>query len=107
MDPLFAAMQSIYAKNPIGKVSFTNIEKNSITDVEVSFFQTDFMDSPTPAAVIDEIGPGETIEDLKETEALFGCTTTGASNPWSGFMAHAALWKTPLTEPQVLSLATV
>ena len=30
-----------------------------------------------------------------------------ASGPWLGWLAHAAIWNTPLTPAQILSLATV
>jgi hypothetical protein len=56
---MFAAMQSYYAKNAVGTVSVTNIEKHAISDIEVSFFQAGYMDSPTPSASISEMGPGE------------------------------------------------
>jgi tetratricopeptide (TPR) repeat protein len=56
---MFAAMQSYYAKNAVGLVSVTNIEKHAISDIEISFFQAGYMDSPTPSASISELGPGE------------------------------------------------
>jgi len=59
IPPLFSAMQSYYAKNPFGKISIENSDKKPITNVEVSFFQPGFMDSPTKSASIDEIKPGE------------------------------------------------
>ncbi len=61
-QPLFAAMQSYYAKHPVGKVKITNTEKSSITDVEVSFYQKGYMDSPTLAAKIPELKGGESRE---------------------------------------------
>ena len=39
-----AAMQSYYAKNPIGTISITNIEKQQIEDVQIFFYQAGFMD---------------------------------------------------------------
>jgi len=62
LQPLFAAMQSYYAKHPVGKAKITNTEKGSITDVEISFFQKGYMDSPTPAAKIAELKGGESRE---------------------------------------------
>ena len=59
---LFAAMQSYYAKNPVGTVSITNSEKTPIKDVQVFFFQAGFMDSPTPAKTISTLNAGETVE---------------------------------------------
>jgi len=55
-------MQSYYAKHPVGKVKITNTEKSSITDIEVSFFQKGYMDSPTPAIKIPELKGGESRE---------------------------------------------
>ncbi|MBE3039934.1 MAG: tetratricopeptide repeat protein, partial [Chloroflexi bacterium] len=59
VPPVFAAMQSYYVRNPAGGVVLTNTEKHSITDIEVSFFQPGYMDSPTPAASFPEIAAGE------------------------------------------------
>jgi hypothetical protein len=59
MKPVFAALQSYYVKNPIGSISITNIETFPITNVDVSFFQTGYMDGPTQLAQIPEIMPGE------------------------------------------------
>ncbi len=65
IPPLFAAMQSYYAKNPLGRVTITNTEKYPLTDVEVSFFQAGFMDAPTKAASFERMGAGEsTVVDL-------------------------------------------
>lgn len=61
LPPVFAAMQSYYVKNPAGTVTLTNVDKRSITDVNVSFFQNSFMDSPTQSALIPEIGAGESM----------------------------------------------
>ncbi len=61
MPPVFAAMQSYYVKNPVGKVSVTNTEKQSIRDVSVSFFQNGYMDSPTLSATLPEMKGGETV----------------------------------------------
>jgi tetratricopeptide (TPR) repeat protein len=62
VPPLFSAMQSYYVKNPIGSVTVTNTEKHSITDVEISFFQKEFMDSATVAASVPELAGGESLE---------------------------------------------
>lgn len=59
---LFAAMQSYYIRNPFGTVSLTNTERHPITDVEVSFYQHGFMDSPTGVGSIERLEPGETVE---------------------------------------------
>ncbi len=59
--PIFAPMQSYYSKNPVTTISLKNIEKINITDVEVSFFQAGFMDTPTKAGTFDVIEGGDTI----------------------------------------------
>ncbi len=59
IPPLFAAMQSYYVKNPFGSITLTNTERNPSTDVEVSFFQQGFMDSPTKAVSINTLAAGE------------------------------------------------
>jgi len=57
--PAFAAMQSYYARNPIGQVTLTNTERHPVTEVQVSFFQAAYMDSPTPALTLPELDPGQ------------------------------------------------
>jgi tetratricopeptide (TPR) repeat protein len=59
---LFAAMQSYYIKHPIGKVTITNAESVSITEVDVSFLQTGFMDSQTKIVTLPDLKPGESRE---------------------------------------------
>jgi len=59
LPPIFASMQSYYSKNPIGQIELTNTEKFSIHDVNVQFMQAGFMDAPTKADSIAELGPGE------------------------------------------------
>ena len=61
MPPVFAAMQSYYAVNPLTTIELTNTESAPLVDVEFSFYQAGFMDSPTRSAVIPEIAPGETV----------------------------------------------
>ncbi len=58
LSPLFAAMQSYYSKNPFGRVTLTNVEKQPIFDVVLSFFQAGYMDSPTRLAAIERLEPG-------------------------------------------------
>lgn len=41
------------------------------------------------------------------TEAQVGAASTVPGEVWSGLLAHAMLWNTPLTAAQVLALATV
>ena len=43
---------------------------------------------------------------LSATEVVIGAKNSGAENPWSGYLAHAAIWTTPLTPAQILVLAT-
>ncbi|MBN2439789.1 MAG: tetratricopeptide repeat protein [Spirochaetales bacterium] len=62
LPAIFAGMQSYYNQNPAGSVSMTNIEKQALKDVKVSFYQAGFMDSPTPGQLITELKPGETAE---------------------------------------------
>lgn len=62
IEPLFAAMQSYYAENPVGSVTITNTADHALEAVEVSFFQRGFMDGPTPAALFEELGAGESRE---------------------------------------------
>jgi hypothetical protein len=58
----FSAMQSYYVKNPVGSVTITNTEKNALTDVEISFFQAGYMDSPTVSETLPLLGEGESLE---------------------------------------------
>lgn len=59
---LFAAMQSYYVNNTIGSVTITNSESYDIEDLEISFYQAGFMDTPTPAASIPVLAGGESLE---------------------------------------------
>ena len=56
---VFSAMQGYYAKNPVGNVTLVNTERQAVTEVEVSFFQPGYMDSPTASASIPRLAPGE------------------------------------------------
>ncbi len=58
IPPVFAAMQSYYVTNPIGEIKIANIEDFSINDVEVSFYQAGFMDTPAQIITIPEIEKG-------------------------------------------------
>jgi len=60
--PLYAAMQSYYAKNPFAKVQIRNVEKFPITDVQISFYQAGYMDTPTKLKSIASLDPGKTVE---------------------------------------------
>jgi hypothetical protein len=60
MPPVFAAMRSYYAREPITTFEIENAEKFEIQDLIVEFFQEGFMDSPTMLAQIDQLAEGET-----------------------------------------------
>jgi hypothetical protein len=60
--PLYAAMQSYYAKNAFAKVAVKNVEKFAINDVQVTFFQNGYMDTPTKLASIPTLEAGKTVE---------------------------------------------
>ena len=60
--PAFAAMQSYYAENPIGRVTITNTEKVPLSGVQLSFVQPGDMDGETPGASVASLKPGESIE---------------------------------------------
>ncbi|MDC7235026.1 MAG: hypothetical protein PQJ58_17470 [Spirochaetales bacterium] len=62
LPPMFASMQSYYSSNPIGTIELTNTEKFPIHDVNINFMQAGFMDAPTKADSIAEIGPGESVD---------------------------------------------
>lgn len=64
IPPVFSAMQSFYTTNPIGQVSIMNTEKQAVTDVEVSFNQKEYMDSPTPSFSVARIEAGKGIADV-------------------------------------------
>jgi len=60
--PLYAAMQSYYAKNAFAKMAIRNVEKFPINDVQVSFFQAGYMDTPTKLLTIPTLEAGQTVE---------------------------------------------
>ena len=64
IPPAFSAMQSYYTNNPIGHVTIVNTEKQPVTDVEVSFNQKEYMDSPTPSFTVARIEPGKSLADV-------------------------------------------
>lgn len=61
IPPVFSAMQGYYAKNKVGDVTLVNTERQPLTDLEVSFFQPGYMDSPTASATIAKLAPGESV----------------------------------------------
>jgi len=60
--PVFPAMQNWYSKNPLASIHIQNIERFPIQDVEVTFYQKGFMDSPTLCAKLPSLGPGESAD---------------------------------------------
>ena len=58
-QPLFPIFYAHYDTNSFGSVTFTNLEKNAITDVEVSVFIEQFMSVPKVVATYDKILPGQ------------------------------------------------
>jgi tetratricopeptide (TPR) repeat protein len=55
----FAAMQSWYVTHPLGSVVVKNVEKEALKDLEISFYQAGYMDSPTHTSTIAQLAPGE------------------------------------------------
>ena len=62
-SPVFPAMQSWYAATPdsLGRVTVTNTETFDLANVEISFFQNGFMDSPTKVASLAVLEAGDTV----------------------------------------------
>ena len=58
-QPLFPVFYAHYDSSSFGTVSFTNIEKNSLTDVEVSVFIEQFMSVPKVVGTYEKVKPGE------------------------------------------------
>lgn len=61
-SPVFPAMQSWYAATPdsLGTVSVTNTESYDLANVEISFYQNGYMDSPTKIASFPVLEAGAT-----------------------------------------------
>ncbi|MFA6506872.1 MAG: hypothetical protein WCT14_12260 [Treponemataceae bacterium] len=62
LPPVFSAMQSYYASNAIGTLKLVNEDRAELSNVEVSFFQSGYMDAPTPVASIDSVAARGTID---------------------------------------------
>jgi tetratricopeptide (TPR) repeat protein len=58
MPPIFPAMQNWYSKNPLAVLSIENKERFPLENVEVTFFQKGFMDSPTLCAKLPLLAAG-------------------------------------------------
>ncbi len=75
IDPVFPILYEYYSENPFGNIIIRNTERNTITDLTVSFYVDQYMEQPVECAVIPSLHSGETAEvDLK---AFF---TTGVLN---------------------------
>ncbi|MGL1891799.1 MAG: hypothetical protein OCD02_09240 [Spirochaetaceae bacterium] len=61
-NSIFPVFYQYYNDNTLGSVIIRNDEKNTITDVKVSFFVNQFMEAPKLSAVIDELKSGEEVE---------------------------------------------
>ncbi len=59
---VFPAMKSFYDENALGSVRLVNEDRQPLHDVEVSFYQKGFMDSPTVSASLPLIGARESVE---------------------------------------------
>lgn len=62
VDDMFAAMQSYYTQHPAGNIMMTNTERYPLTDVTVTFFQSDYMNLPTEVFSVSALEPGESLE---------------------------------------------
>ena len=58
-QPIFPIFYAHYDNNDFGSVTFTNIEKNDITDIEVSVYIEQFMSVPKVVENFERIKPGE------------------------------------------------
>lgn len=60
VDPIFPVLYSWYETNPFGSINITNTEDGEITDVKVSFYQSQFMSQPSVCQEIESISKGDT-----------------------------------------------
>jgi tetratricopeptide (TPR) repeat protein len=56
---VFPAMQSWYARNPFATVSIENTASFPARNIEITFYQKGYMDSPTLCARLEGLAPGE------------------------------------------------
>ena len=104
VDPLYAAMRSYYAANPIGTIQITNTEKKAVTNLEILFFQPGFMDSSTQSASIEELAPGESAD--VEIFALFNdqvFTTEGTTPLTAEIITEYSYGGRPVRQTQPIS----
>ena len=59
---VFSALQGYYAEHPLGSILITNKDKKELKDVKISFYQAEYMDSPTPALTLPVLASGESRE---------------------------------------------
>ncbi|OHE75939.1 MAG: hypothetical protein A2413_07690 [Treponema sp. RIFOXYC1_FULL_61_9] len=62
LPSVYPAMQNWYSKNPLAVMKMENSERFPVENVEVTFFQKGFMDSPTLCAKLPGLAPGESAE---------------------------------------------
>ena len=62
LNPVFASMQSYYAKKPFGRIRIKNAERYRLEELSLSFFQAGYMDSPTKVSAPLSLAPGEEAE---------------------------------------------
>ena len=68
-DPVFPVFYGFYDNNAVGKVSVTNGENSSISDIKVYFNVNQYMEEPKLSAEISSLKHGESVE--VELKALF------------------------------------
>jgi len=61
LGPAYPAMRGYYAESGLGKITLENIEKVPVTNLQVQFLQSGYMDSPTISATVVKIAPRETV----------------------------------------------
>jgi hypothetical protein len=54
-----------------------------------------------------QTGLGTFVGPLTNTVVVLGATSVTPTLVWSGFLAHAAVWATPLSAGQMATLATL
>ena len=54
-----------------------------------------------------QTGLGTFVGSLSATNTVLGAVNSAAANPWSGNLAHSALWARPLTAAEITSIATL
>jgi hypothetical protein len=57
--------------------------------------------------LVTRTGLGTWAGALSSVLTVIGASRNNANDPWYGYLAHCAVWSTPLTPTQILALATV